>query len=62
MGKYRVQGYYMITQYVERIVEAETPEEAESKAQMWDFIEDVETEREEDTEFVLSEEAEEVDE
>ncbi|AGE60915.1 hypothetical protein ANDROMEDA_76 [Bacillus phage Andromeda] len=60
MGKYRVKGYYMVTQYVDRIVEADNPEDAESKAQMFDFIEDVETEREEDTEFVISEEAEEV--
>lgn len=61
MGKYRVKGYYMVTQYVDRIVEAETPEEAESKAQMWDFIEDIQTEQEDDMEFVLSDEVEEID-
>ena len=61
MGKYRVKGYYMITQYVDRIVEADSPEDAEYKAQTGNFVEDIETEREEDTEFVISEDAEEAD-
>lgn len=61
MSKYLVKGYYTITQYVDRVVKADTPEEAEEKAKAYDFVKETKTEQEEDTEFVVSEEPSELD-